>query len=134
MNMSCERSNLGLLIMRVGIGVLFIIHGYPKIMAGSEQWLWLGQQMSHVGITFYPVFWGFLAAVTEFFGGILFTLGLATRFCAFFMAFVMFIATMMHYMTGDPFTMYSNPLALLIVFVGFIFAGGGRYSIDCMIS
>jgi hypothetical protein len=39
-------------------------------MGGVQSWQWLGSQMSHVGITFAPQFWGFLAAASEFFGGI----------------------------------------------------------------
>ncbi len=126
--------DLGLLIMRVGIGLIFIMHGYAKIMGGSTQWLWLGSQMSFIGIQVYPTFWGFLAACSEFFGGILLLLGLGTRFVVFFMACVMFVATIMHYTQGDPFGTYAHPLALLIVFIGLLFAGSGKYSIDAMIS
>lgn len=126
--------DLGLLIMRVGIGLIFIVHGYPKMMGGSTQWLWLGNQMALIGIQVYPVFWGFLAACSEFFGGILLVLGLGTRPVVFLLVCVMFVATMMHYMQGDPFGTYAHPLALLVVFVGLLFTGSGKYSIDAMIS
>jgi putative oxidoreductase len=34
--------NLGLLIIRVGLGVMFIYHGYPKLMGGVKEWTELG--------------------------------------------------------------------------------------------
>ena len=125
--------DFGLLIIRVGLGIIFIMHGYPKIMGGSEQWVWLGNQMGVLGIQVYPTFWGFLAACAELFGGVLLVLGLGTRIAAFFIGCVVFVATMMHYMQGDAFGVYSHPLALLIVFVGLIFAGSGKYSFDAML-
>lgn len=124
--------DLGLLIIRVGIGALFIIHGYPKIMGGSTQWLWLGNQMAAIGITFYPTFWGFLAACSELFGGVLLVLGLGTRFAAFFISCVMLVALSMHFSLGDAFGVYSHPLALLVVLVGLFFAGPGKLSLDAM--
>lgn len=125
--------DLGLLIIRVGIGALFIMHGYPKIMGGTTQWLWLGNQMSAIGITFYPTFWGFLAACAEFFGGILLVIGLATRFAALFISCVMFVAMMMHFGQGDAFGVYSHPIALLVILIGLFFAGSGALSVDEMI-
>lgn len=124
--------DLGLFIIRVGIGALFVLHGYPKLMGGSAQWVWLGSQMAAIGIRFYPTFWGFMAAISEFFGGILLILGLATRFAAFFIACVMLVALSMHFSVGDPFATYSHPLALLVVLVGIFFAGAGSLSIDRM--
>jgi len=124
--------DLGLLIIRVGIGLLFIRHGYPKIMGGSTQWLWLGNQMATIGIKFYPTFWGFLAACSEFFGGILLVIGLGTRFAAFFIGCVMLVALSMHFSLGDPFSTYSHPIALLVVLVGLFFAGSGKLSVDAM--
>ncbi len=124
--------DIGLLIIRVGIGFLFIMHGYPKMMGGSTQWLWLGNQMAAIGITVYPTFWGFLAACSELFGGVLLVLGLGTRFAAFFISCVMLVALAMHFGQGDAFGVYSHPVALLVVLIGLFFAGGGKLSVDGM--
>lgn len=127
---SCRAKDLGLLVLRVGIGLIFIKHGYPKLMGGQEKWIWLGNQMVHVGITFAPSFWGLMAAVAECIGGVLLVLGLATRLAAFLMADVMIIAMLMHVNQGDSFTTYSHPMSLLVVFVSLLISGAGAYSLD----
>src|ERR1700753_480185 len=71
--------NLGLLILRIGLGILFIYHGLPKLLGGPENWEKLGTAAGAVGIHFLPIFWGFLCAVTETIGGILVVVGLAFR-------------------------------------------------------
>ncbi len=126
--------DIGLLVIRLGLGMIFIRHGYPKLLKGTEEWHWLGSQMANLGITFAPVMWGFAAACTEFFGGILLTLGLGTRLASCFLAFVMLVATVMHIKKGDPWGYISHPLSLLVVFVGLIIAGSGRYSLDYYLS
>ncbi|MDP3981164.1 MAG: DoxX family protein [Chlamydiota bacterium] len=88
--------NVGLLILRIGIGLAFIIHGWPKITGGPEVWTKLGAAMGMLGISFIPVFWGFLAACSEFIGAILLLTGLFTRVAAFFMLCVMLVACNMH--------------------------------------
>src|SRR3989338_2190037 len=101
--------NFGLLLLRVGLGLAFIIHGFPKIMGGVGQWTWLGNQMSQLGITFAPAFWGFMAAFSEFFGGILLVLGLGTRVAAFLMTSTMIVATLHHVNQGDAYGALSHP-------------------------
>lgn len=73
-----QSMELGLLCLRVGIGLVFVMHGWGKII-DVQQWHWLGSQMSHVGITFLPALWGFLAAAAEFVGGLCLVFGFATR-------------------------------------------------------
>ncbi len=64
----------GLLILRVGIGVMFAFHGYPKLTAGQETWAMIGGSMKALGIGFAPTAWGFMAALSECAGGILLVL------------------------------------------------------------
>ncbi len=121
--------NIGHFILRVGIGLIFIFHGYPKISGGTEKWLWLGSQMKYFGITFAPVFWGFMAACAEFFGGICLTVGFYTRIAAFFIAGVMVVALIMHLNKGDDFTTFSHPLSNLIIMISLMLMGGGMWSL-----
>src|ERR1700761_3227941 len=71
--------NFGLLLIRVGLGILFIYHGLPKLIGGPARWEKLGGAAGVVGLHFLPMFWGFLCAVTETFGGVLVIVGLAFR-------------------------------------------------------
>ena len=122
--------NAGLLVLRIGFGIIFIIHGLPKLMGGVETWTQLGGTMSMVGISFAPAFWGFMAAATEVFGGLFIILGLLHRLTALFLVFTMIIALLMHVMLGDPFTIYSNALKALVVFIALVITGPGKYSLD----
>lgn len=120
--------NAGLLVMRVGLGIAMSLHGYPKIMGGVARWRQLGEAMHIVHIHFFPVFWGFMAAATEFIGGILLILGLAFRITCLLLCFEMAIALLGHLSGG--FSEYSHALELLIVFAGLFIIGAGRYSVD----
>lgn len=126
--------DLGLLCMRVGIGVLLMTHGYEKFLAGPTQWALLGQNMRNFGIYIFPMFWGFCAACAEFFGGFCIAIGLGTRIAAFFAACVMIVALSYHLKQGDSFRTLEYALALLIIFIGFMLTGAGLFSIDALLT
>lgn len=128
MNFSINK-DIGLLFIRVGIGLIFMKHGWGKITGGQEVWTGLGMSMQNFGITFMPVVWGFLAACVEFFGGIALATGFYVRWAALLMACVMVVALIMHINKGDSFTVYSHPLSLLCLFIGLVIAGGGSFTI-----
>lgn len=128
-----ERKNLlhiGLLIIRIGIGIAMIIHGLPKLMAGPAMWEGLGGTMSIVGINFTPTFWGFIAALTEVGGGLFFALGLLHRPISLMLVGMMGMAMISHLANGDSFMVYSHSLELMIIFIGMTVSGPGKYSLD----
>ena len=121
--------NLAILVLRIGIGFMFILHGWPKFIGGPEKWIKLGEYgMSALGLHFLPMFWGFMAAFTEFFGGIHLILGLFTRFYSLLLFITMFIATLTHIPKGIMDSAHSIELA--IVFLSLLLMGGGKYSLD----
>ena len=121
---------LGWLILRAGIGISIMLHGIPKLTGGVETWTYIGGSMSIFGITFAPAFWGFLAAVAEAVGGALFALGLLFRPAALMLTGTMVVALATHLAAGDDFMKFGHALDLLIVFVGAILIGAGKYSVD----
>jgi putative oxidoreductase len=123
-------NDTGLLILRLGIGAIFLVHGTPKILGGPAKWEQLGMAMSNVGIDFMPVFWGFMASCSEFFGAICLMLGLLFRPAAALMAFTMIIATTMHLTKGDGFNVASHPMKCVVLFVSTAIIGPGKYAID----
>lgn len=125
-----KHRELGILLLRLGIGLMFVYHGWPKISGGPEVWLKLGSAMKFVGITFTPVFWGFMAAVTEFFGGILIAIGFLTRPAAMMLAFNMTIAVILKFSTGAGLGGASQAIEVGIVFLSLILMGPGKYSVD----
>jgi putative oxidoreductase len=123
-------SDTGLLALRIGIGVMYIYHGAPKIAGGPEKWQKLGLAMGNLGIDFMPVFWGFMAASSEFFGAICLVLGLVFRPAAFFMATTMAVAATMHLTRGDGLTTASHAIENCILFTSLMIIGPGKYAID----
>ena len=126
--------HLGLLVLRIGLGIMFILHGYPKITGGLDKWASLGELgMSKMGISFGWVYWGFLAAASEFFGGLFLLIGLAVRLSGFFLFFTMLIAAAFHLLSGDGIMGASHAIESGTIFLFLIFSGGGHYALDQII-
>ncbi|RTQ52550.1 DoxX family protein [Hymenobacter gummosus] len=123
-------ADLGLLLLRLGLGVMFVLHGYPKLMGGPEKWAALGGEMRHLGISLAPTFWGLLAAVAETIGGQLLALGLLFRWACGALLATMLVATVSHLAAGDGFSGYAHAVESGIVFLGLLFIGPGKYSVD----
>src|SRR5687767_2021052 len=124
--------DLGLLILRVGIGIMFMIHGWPKITGGTEMWTNIGGSMGNLGIDFAPAFWGFMAAFAEFFGGLFLVLGLFFRITNFLLVFTMIVAAIVHLKGDVGFGGASHAIEAGILFFSLIFIVPGRYSLDAM--
>lgn len=122
--------NTGLLLLRIGLGIMFIIHGFPKLAGGPGGWTSLGGSMKVIGINFMPIFWGFMAAATETFGGFLLIVGLFFRPALILLIFTMAIAALVHFGQGEGLQGASHAIELGIVFIGLIFIGPGKYSVD----
>lgn len=120
----------GLLFLRVGMGLMMIYHGAPKIMGGVEGWIKVGSAMKFLGITFAPAFWGFMAACAEFFGGALIMLGLGTRIACAMVTMTMAVAVAMKLGTGAGLFGASQALENGIVYISLLIAGPGIYSLD----
>lgn len=117
--------DFGLLLLRVAFGVLMLLHGWGKLQdliggggAGFPDPLGVGPQLSLA-----------MAVFAEFFCALALVLGFVTR-----LALVPLIATMavafflVH--GGDPFDQRELALIYLAAFVGLLFTGPGRYSLD----
>lgn len=119
--------NTALLILRLGLGILILRHGYDKIAKfGVLQekfmnFLHLGSKVSLILVIF-----------AEFFCGILLILGLFTRFACIpliiAMCVALFVATNADFFgKGETATLY------LVGFITLLLAGPGRISVDRMI-
>ncbi|TVP76921.1 MAG: DoxX family protein [Puniceicoccaceae bacterium] len=125
-------TDLGLLILRIGIGVMFILHGLPKLVGGPALWEGLAQN----GLPFLPVgivsiVFGLAAAIAEFGGGLFLTVGRYHRIACAALAATMAVAfsTKIGDVTGVMHFAFKAgwPLEMLIVFVALFFTGPGRY-------
>lgn len=122
--------DFGLLLLRVGIGIMFVFHGLPKLIGGPEHWAGLGAVIGKFGITFFPEFWGFMAGFSEFAGGLSLILGFKFRPALFLLLIAMVIASFHHVLSGDDFSTSSHAIEAAILFLSLIFIGPGKYSLD----
>ncbi|MBC3539885.1 DoxX family protein [Rufibacter sediminis] len=120
----------GLLLLRVGIGFMFILHGWPKITGGMEMWEKVGSAMSVFGLSSGFTFFGFMAAFAETVGGLFLMLGFLFRPMVVLLFITMVMATIHHLAAGDGFGGASHALEAAILFLSLFFIGPGRYSLD----
>ncbi len=125
--------DIGLLILRIGIGGMMIFHGAPKMFGGPERWEGTGKAMAVIGINFLPVLWGFLASFAEFAGGIFIIFGLFFRPMSFMIFFTMLIASLRGLSRGNGLRGAAHAIEVGIVFLSLIFIGPGKYSLDEML-
>jgi putative oxidoreductase len=120
----------GLLIMRAGLGLMMILHGYPKLSGGPEKWEKLGGAMTYLGLDLLPAFWGFMASAAEGVGGLLVMLGLFFRPSCALIVITMIVAAMSHLAKGDGIMAASHAIETGVAFIGLMIIGPGKFSID----
>lgn len=127
-----------LLIIRVFIGICFVVHALGKLgvvgpgnMAGFEGWL------KSMNIP-YAALQARMAMLSEMIGGILLTLGLFTRVGALLCMGVMLVAALIGH-KGGGYLITNNPpgneytINLAAICAALILAGPGAYSLDYLI-
>ena len=126
-----ENPDFGLLVLRVGIGLMFVlVHGLPKVMGGVSMWTGLGGAFNRLlGVAFIPAFWGFLATLSEFGGGMCLMAGIRFRPGCGFMLFTLVIAVASIIRGGYGLNSASQPIELGLVLLSLIFTGPGRFTL-----
>lgn len=122
--------HVGLLLLRLGMGAIFVVHGVSKFLGGEEALAAVGSVVSNIGIDSGHTYWGGVAATFETAGGVLLMLGLFTRIAAIGITLVLLGAFVSHAANGDPLAIWLHPLKALTVMVTLFFTGPGRYSVD----
>jgi len=119
-----------LFILRIGMGLMFFLHGYPKLMGGMEKWQGLGAYgMGAIGIHFLPVFWGFMAAFSECIGGLMIVLGIQTRNFSLLLLITMIVAVASHLKEGDGVIEASHAIEAAFIFLFLFLSGSGKIAI-----
>ena len=93
----------------------------------------LGSMMGALGIHILPTFFGLLSGLAETFGGLFILLGLFYRPMALFLVGNLMMATSIELASGAPLLQASRPFEEGVFFLGVIFAGPGRYSLDYLL-
>ncbi|MDQ0201739.1 DoxX family protein [Neobacillus ginsengisoli] len=126
--------NIGLLIIRLVIGVLFIGHGAQKLFGwfGGYGLKGTGGWFDSIGMK-PGVTMALFAGLAELIGGILFALGLLTPLAGILIAGTMVMAIVkVHAPNGLWATSngYEYNLTLLAVAIGIALIGPGQYALD----
>lgn len=117
----------GLLLIRVSLGVLFVILTGPVLLAGGGRWAAFGSGIRNLGLHAHFQVWGFLGALAGCLGATLMIFGLFFRpgvLLVLAITLVHLLGTMHH---GDDFLATVELSAIL---VGLLFVGPGKYSVD----
>jgi len=117
---------LGLLILRLSLGLIFFTHGYPKLAhSGSGM---QGFFIQH-GL---PGYFVFVSGVLEVFGGVLLALGLFTRGAALLLAIEMAVAIWKVHSSGGYLAVHNYEFPLTVLAASFALAtvGAGMISLD----
>lgn len=121
---------IALLLLRCGAGIVFLYHGYPKLVH-ARAW---GPAFVHMG---FPSYFAYLAGFLESIGGIFLVLGLATRASALLLAVEMMVAFFrVDLPWSAPWQVDRYELSLLLAVGSLALAsfGGGRISMDNLIT
>lgn len=118
----------GLLLLRILMGLGMAYHGYAKVFGGDL--IFLIDGLTKMGMP-APTLLAWLAALSEFVGGILIALGLGTRVAAFFVFFTMGVAFFKAH-AHDPFQIKEMAFLYGSIALSLIFTGGGCYSLEAL--
>lgn len=121
---------IGILILRIGLGLLLILRGYPKVFGGPEQWIEVGLSLQYINTEFAPMFFGFIIGVAELFGGFFLLAGLFFTPTLIVLLMFMIFATVDHVGAGQDFLTISHTIELGIVFLSLLLIGPGKHSLD----
>jgi putative oxidoreductase len=129
--------NIGLLIIRLVVGLLFVGHGAQKLFGWFGGYGLKGTVGWFESIGMKPgVIMALFAGLTELIGGILFTLGLLTPLAGILIAGTMTMAIIkVHAPNGLWATAngYEYNLTLLAVAIGIALVGPGQYALDSLL-
>jgi putative oxidoreductase len=126
--MSSSLQSYGLTVLRVTIGVVFLVHGYQKLFTLGIHGV--AGMFGHMGIPL-PAVSAVVVTLVEFIGGILLITGLATRVAASLIAIEMLTAILLVHVRHGFFnpTGVEFPLTLLAASICLAVAGGGALSL-----
>lgn len=119
---------LGLLALRLVLGVIMVAHGYPKVFGGLHKH---AEVVASLGL---PGWWAYLSAAAEFLGGILVMAGFFTRFASLAIFLNMFVAiSKVHWKNGLLGNGgYQFPLTLEVIAFALILFGAGPIALDAI--
>jgi putative oxidoreductase len=117
---------LTLLLLRCGLAIVFIYHGYPKLSGNTVRFV---ESFRTLGLPAYVVY---IAGAIELFGGAALALGLFTRVAGLLLLFDMAAAMWMYNLNEGIYAVqeYELPLILGLASLTVAATGGGQFTLD----
>ena len=125
-----EYREAGLLLMRVALGVLFIILTGPVLLSGPARWGNFGSAVRNLGIASNYQFWGFLGALAGCTGAVLMIFGLFFRPGVLLVLAITLVHTIGAFDGGGTVRGNLAAIELCVMLIGLLFVGPGKYSVD----
>jgi putative oxidoreductase len=130
-------ASLGLLIIRLVVGLTFAAHGTQKLFGwfGGHGLQGTGGFFESIGIRPGRTM-AFMAGISELVAGLLLTLGFLTPIAALLFVATMLVAMVKVHMPNGYWATsngYEYNLLLIVVAVGIALIGAGSYSIDAIL-
>jgi len=119
----------GLTILRITVGIVFLVHGYQKLFHMGFHGV--AGMFGHIGIPL-PMVSAVVVTLVEFVGGILLIAGVGTRVAAALLAVDMTVAILAVHLKhgfGAQNGGFEYPLTLLAATLCLALAGGGMLSL-----
>jgi putative oxidoreductase len=115
----------GLLLIRVSVGLLFILYSAPTLMGGPKAWAQFGSGAGHFGLHSHLQIWGFLGSLLGCLGGVLMIFGLFFRI-GVLLVLVLAIGYAIAVYQGTGFRVALPSIEMCFVLAGMLFIGPGK--------
>jgi putative oxidoreductase len=123
MSRFCSKPSLGLLIISIAVGAVFLSHGWMKI--GNVDMV--SGMLEHMGV-FAPAFFGPFISWLEVVGGLMLIFGVLTRVAGVLLGIEMLVAILLTGI-GNGFGPHEMEVLLMAGSFGIALAGSGRYAL-----
>lgn len=117
-------SDFALLLLRLGVGIIFIVSGWGKLTGIEGVTGFFG----NIGVPM-PFIMAWVVALVEFFGGIMVLLGAYAKIPYLLLAIIMVVAIFLVKL-DQGFSASRLELMLLLSSLALFFMGSGNYSVD----
>lgn len=123
----CSHPGLGLLLIRLALGIIFLVHGIAKLRGidGTAMFFDMALPVS----TSLAVVLAWVVALVETIGGAAMIVGVGTRVFGWLLAIIMVVA-LIFVKSKMPFGASELDIMLLASALGIVFAGSGAWSLD----
>lgn len=122
LNRQLYEKNLGLLLIRVGTGLVFFMHGIMKLQSLGT----INSFFVHLGL---PAPIALLIALLETIGGLALVFGVFTRVFAFLFGIEMLVALFLTNGFAQGWTPHELEAYLMAVSFGLVYTGSGKFSL-----